>query len=109
MDMNLPVMPARIPGTRYLSRPLQQPEGLEAGRAAARDHEVIVHRDAQRLGGAGDLARHLDVGAAGRGIAAGMIVQLPSPAIQPLEITNNFVIWGNRWGVRLGAVERDPM
>jgi hypothetical protein len=37
-----------------------------------------------------------------------VVMQRPSLAIQSIEITNNFVILRNRWGMGLGAVARDP-
>jgi hypothetical protein len=37
--------------------------------------DVVVHGDAERLGDLDDRLRHLDVGARGRGIAGGMVVQ----------------------------------
>jgi hypothetical protein len=33
------------------------------------DDDVVVHQDAERLGGGDDLLGHLDIGARGRGIA----------------------------------------
>src|SRR5688572_6038393 len=39
----------------------QQPEAPEARMALAADHQVVVDREAERLGGLADLARHLDV------------------------------------------------
>lgn len=91
-----------------LSSRSHQPQRLEAAGAAAADHEMVVHRDAQRLRCGDDLARHFDIGARRRGIAARVVVQLPSLSIQPVEILNDFVIWRNRWGMGLGAVARDP-
>ena len=44
--------------------------------ALAADHQMIVDRNAQSLGGLADLARHLDVVARRLGIAAGMVVDL---------------------------------
>ena len=51
--------------------------------AAAADHQMIVNRDAQGFGGVGDLARHFDVGAAGGGIAAGVIMQQQTRIVFP--------------------------
>src|SRR5689334_25431981 len=41
---------------------------------AAADDEMIVNRNVQGFCGVGDFARHVDVGAAGRRVAARMIV-----------------------------------
>lgn len=53
---------------------LEQPQAPEARMAFAADHQVVVDRDAERLRRRLDLARHLDVVAAGPGIATWMIV-----------------------------------
>ncbi len=45
---------------------------------AAADHEMVVQRDADRLRRLAHLLRHFDIGARGRDVAAGVIVQLPS-------------------------------
>jgi hypothetical protein len=42
------------------------------------DDDVVVDGDAQRRRDVDDLAGHLDVGARGRGVARGMVVDLPS-------------------------------
>jgi hypothetical protein len=41
--------------------------------AVLADDQVVVHRDAERLGDLDDRLRHLDVGARGRRIAGGMV------------------------------------
>ena len=43
--------------------------------AAAADDQVVVHRDAERLGGIDDVARHRDVGFRWRRVAGRMVVQ----------------------------------
>lgn len=45
--------------------------------AFAADDKVVVHHDAERLSGFHDLARHLDVGTAGAGVARGVVVDQP--------------------------------
>ena len=51
----------------------QQAEVAQAGVAAAADDQVVVHRDAERLGGVDDVARDGDVGLR-RGRVAGRMV-----------------------------------
>ena len=45
--------------------------------AVSADDDVVVHGDAERFGGGNDELRHVDIGAAGRRVARGMIVDHP--------------------------------
>lgn len=55
--------------------PSQKTKSLEAGHAVAAHDQMVVYGDAQRPGRLRDLARHVDIGARGRGIARRMVVQ----------------------------------
>jgi hypothetical protein len=52
-----------------------QLQRLEAGVAVLADDDVVVNRDAKRACDFDDRLRHLDVGAGGRRITRGMVVQ----------------------------------
>ena len=55
----------------------QQPQAPEACVPFATDDEMVVDRDAERVGCSLDLARHLDVVAAWFGVPARVIVDQP--------------------------------
>ena len=50
---------------------------LQAGVPVLADDDVVVHGNAERAGNGDDRLRHLDVGARGRRVAGGMIVDEP--------------------------------
>jgi len=52
----------------------QQSQRLETGMPVAADDHMVVDGNSQGFGGLYHLARHLDIGPAGGGIAAGMVV-----------------------------------
>ncbi len=52
--------------------------------AVLADDEVVVHGDAERARNVDDSLRHLDVGARGRRIAGGMVVQEQTMQTSPL-------------------------
>lgn len=52
----------------------EQLKPLESDVAVLADDDVIVKRNAERLGGLGDELRHLDIGARRRRVAGGMVV-----------------------------------
>lgn len=54
--------------------PLHQPHRAQAGMPFRADDDVIVDRDAQALARLDDVAGQLDIGAAGGGVAARVIV-----------------------------------
>lgn len=53
---------------------LDQSLAPQRGMPVAPQDDMVVHRDAQPLAGGGDLAGDLDIGAAGGGVARGMVV-----------------------------------
>ena len=55
-----------------------QLQPLQTRMAVLPHDDVVVHRDAERLGDVDDLLRHLDVGARGRRIAGRVIVHQAS-------------------------------
>jgi hypothetical protein len=74
----------------------------------AADHEMVVDRDAERLGGLSDLAGHLDVVARRLGIARGMVVQKANADLWHCSRWIFHVVGSDR-GRGLGAVIRgDP-
>jgi hypothetical protein len=73
--------------------------------AIAADNDVVVQRNAERLRGARDLPRHLDVGGRGRRIARGVIVQEPIAAPIGLK-THDFQENGTELGTRSGDCNR---
>ncbi len=72
----------------------------------AADHQMIVHLDAQGLSGGGDLPRHGDVAAAGRGIPAGMVVHQATNRTYDIENNDIFSTMSKWWDRGLGAAER---
>lgn len=54
--------------------------------AGAADDQMVMDGDAELLGRVGDFARHVDVGARRRRVAAGVIVDLPSKYTYQFEI-----------------------
>ena len=54
-----------------------QPQALQAGVAVLADDDVVVNRNAERIGDADDRLGHLDVGGGRRRITARVIVHQP--------------------------------
>jgi hypothetical protein len=77
---------------------LEQPQAPEARVTLAADHQMIVDRDAERLGGLGYLAGHLDVVARRLGIATGMVVH-QSTRIQIFLILPRLIRFANSGGI----------
>jgi hypothetical protein len=72
-----PVIGPRFARTRWLRAgyELHQLHGFQTGMPVLADDEMVVHGDAERARDVDDRLGHLDVGARGRRIAGGMIVQ----------------------------------
>ena len=68
--------------TRALS---QKPQAPEARMSLAADHQMVVDRDAERLGGFLDFLRHLDVLARRLGIAGRVVVHRDDPNSRALK------------------------
>jgi len=66
------------------------------------DDDVIMQGDAELAAGLGDLPRHLDIRAARRGIARGMIVD--DKMLSAMSLIYNLIIlyhvcrWERQWG-----------
>lgn len=72
------------------------------------DNDVIVHRDAERLGDVDDRLGHIDVGARGRGVATRMVVHDAIARTYSVENTRISDLSRPTWGWRLGAVSYAP-
>ena len=57
-----------------LQSDLEQAQPAKTCMAIPPDDQMIMHRDAQRLGDIDDILRHLDVCRGGRGISRGVIM-----------------------------------
>src|SRR5476649_1463486 len=61
-------------GGQAIAASLKQSQRLEAGMTASTDHQMVVDRYFQGSRGGGYFACHFDIGAAGSGVATGMVV-----------------------------------
>ena len=75
----------------------EQSQASEAGMALAADHQVIVDRDAERLGSLADLLGHLDVVARRLAIAARMVVPQCSMRTYGIDFQGNSPVSTRRW------------
>lgn len=60
------------------AHPSDQLQSLEARMAVAADDDVVVDGDAERGGDVDDRLGHLDVGAGGRRVSRGVVVERPT-------------------------------
>lgn len=80
----------------------EQPKRLEAGDALAADDQMVVHADLQGAAGLDDLPGHVDVGAGGGGVAAGVVVEKPSKSRNAMiligKIPVSWIAGDAEWG-----------
>ena len=75
--------------------------------AVLADDDVVVHRDAERLGDGDDCFCHRDIGLRRRWIAGGVVVHQYSLRRYRIEPKGIFAESRNRWGIGLGPVVCD--
>lgn len=86
---------------------LDQLQPFQAGVALRADDDVVVHRDAERLGDIHDRLRHLDVAARRRRIARRMIVREPTRCLRALK-SEQFAVVTSELGAVIGGGSKCP-